>query len=67
MEHALGDGEDFELLFTMPPAEAEALLDDGARFFPVTDIGEVVAAGRRVLLQGDREAPMKGVGFDHVF
>jgi thiamine-monophosphate kinase len=46
LEHALGDGEDFELVFATPPAEARALLQRQ----PITgvtlaDIGECVEQG----------------------
>jgi len=65
LDHALHDGEDFELLFTLPPDEAGRLLDDGDLFFPVTDIGVVVVSGRRVIRLGDEDFHMKGIGFDH--
>jgi thiamine-monophosphate kinase len=65
--HALTDGEDFELLFTLPPAEARALLDDPDLFFPVADIGAVCAAGKRVIIINGEEKALKGEGFDHLF
>jgi len=47
LEHALGDGEDFELCFTAPPAAASRLVAEQP-FAPtvrVTAIGEITAAG----------------------
>jgi len=43
LEHALYDGEDFELLLTVSPQTAEALLRE--RPFPLYEIGEITAAG----------------------
>jgi len=65
LEHALTDGEDFELLFTLPPGRARDLLADGRRFFPVAEIGSVTPPGERVLLSGGGMSELKGAGFDH--
>ncbi len=43
LDHALNDGEDFELLLAVPAAEAEVLLADQPLGIPLTDIGEFVA------------------------
>jgi len=45
LDHALGDGEDFELLLAMPAAEAHRLVAEGVALTgtPFTLIGEVVA------------------------
>jgi thiamine-monophosphate kinase len=59
IEQALGDGEDFELLATVPPARVDALLRDWSCAFPdleVTPIGRLVAAGQGDTLHG---------GWDH--
>lgn len=42
LEHALGDGEDFELLLTAPPEAAERIVRDQPLDVPVTTIGECV-------------------------
>lgn len=42
LEHALQDGEDFELLLAVPPQEAEILLDKQPLVVPLTDIGELI-------------------------
>jgi len=43
LDHALCDGEDFELILALPPAEAERLLADGPLETPMTDIGRFTA------------------------
>jgi thiamine-monophosphate kinase len=68
-EHALYDGEDFELLFTVDPARAEDFLAawTGTFSLPCTAIGRVtnetgVLRGR----EGDGPArPLGGRGFEH--
>jgi thiamine-monophosphate kinase len=44
LEHALGDGEDFELILAVPPEEAARLLRDQPLGVPVTDIGRISSA-----------------------
>jgi thiamine-monophosphate kinase len=69
LEHALHDGEDFELCFTAPASRAERLVAEGLAGTPVTRIGVVVAGHGAVLL--DREGaqcsayPLLPGGFDH--
>lgn len=43
LEHALGDGEDFELLFTVSPDDGRKLIADNPLTIPLTQIGEIVA------------------------
>lgn len=43
LDHALGDGEDFELLLAASPAEAARIVRDQPLDVPVTRIGEFVA------------------------
>jgi thiamine-monophosphate kinase len=43
LEHALGDGEDFELILAVPPHEAERMLRDQPLGVPLTAIGEFIA------------------------
>lgn len=59
LEHALGDGEDFELLFTVSPEEGRRLIDSPPFATRLTHIGEITegktceiedSAGNRALL-----------------
>ena len=66
IEHALNDGEDFELLFTLPKDDADRLIAAQPLGVPVTAIGEVVA-GKSVTFvrrDGKREELSPG-GFVH--
>lgn len=66
LDHALSDGEDFELLFTLPPVRAQALMSDPALFFPVTDVGEILAdRNTRILRKDDVDHPLQKEGYDH--
>ena len=64
--HALMDGEDFELLFTVPPAAARRMPRRLGRI-PVTDIGVVTTAGVGVewIRHNGRIAPLVPQGFRH--
>ncbi len=61
---ALGDGEDYELLFTLPPAQAERLLaDKPLGSVSVTRIGTIVTGAARTLVLADgrrQELPARG-------
>jgi len=39
LDHALGDGEDFELILAVPPEEANRIIADQPLAIPLTDIG----------------------------
>lgn len=43
LDHALGDGEDFELILAVPPDEARRIIDDQPLDAPIAAIGEFVA------------------------
>jgi len=66
LDHALNDGEDFELLFTVDEADAERLagLDVGV---PVTVIGRTVESSRGILMVDEegREQPLQRGGYEH--
>lgn len=66
LEHALGDGEDFELLLAMPPTEAERLINDQPLSCRVTDVGEFT---RELSLQSRDVAgaltPLPATGYEH--
>lgn len=70
LDHALADGEDFELLLALPPAEAHRLAADapGLLGLPVSVIGEVTAA--HAILGRDaagHTSPLAIRGFEHAF
>jgi thiamine-monophosphate kinase len=65
---ALTGGEDYELLFTAPPAKEEAVKELARELgLPITAIGEIVdaVAGVRVLADDGKEYPIKAMGHDH--
>lgn len=66
---ALTEGEDFELLFTVPPTVSAALLEwaAGALRCGVTKIGEIVPAKQGVTLQqpNGKRIPLKPSGYRH--
>ncbi len=68
LDHALGDGEDFELILAVPPAEARRMLLDQPLRVPITDIGEFVAEPGlwRTDAAGDRR-PLVPRGWEHGF
>jgi thiamine-monophosphate kinase len=66
VDHALSDGEDFELLFTLSPETARRLMRDAGRFFEVTDIGEIKASMEERILFVDGASRVLGrEGYDH--
>lgn len=65
LERALGDGEDFELLFTMPAANAERLVaspPDGVDLF---HIGEITASGAELVMADSTRRPLEVCGWEH--
>ena len=70
LDHALGDGEDFELLLALPADEAGRLVTDGPRLtgIPFTIIGEVVAGrGLSARATDGSTAPLAPRGYEHAF
>lgn len=63
LEHALGDGEDFELVFTVSPADAERLRATPP--VPVWEIGECVAEPGLWLTENGVRRPLAPVGWSH--
>lgn len=68
LHHALSDGEDFELLFAVSPADGAALLRDqplrplGCE---LSHIGECQASGVVLLQPGGQEEPLPPLGYQH--
>lgn len=65
LEHALGDGEDFELLFTMPPEESERLLTDKEFGTQVSIIGGITGGGYIIQNPDGRVRKYKPEGYAH--
>ncbi|MFW6108804.1 MAG: thiamine-phosphate kinase [bacterium] len=65
LDHALGDGEDYELLFTMDLATAERLVDAQPFDVPVRRIGTIVASGATLILGDGSERELRPSGWEH--
>jgi thiamine-monophosphate kinase len=65
LEHALGDGEDFELVFALAPDDARKLLaEQPVAGIHLSHVGECVAAGLW-LEEGGRRRPLEPSGYVH--
>jgi thiamine-monophosphate kinase len=68
MEHALTDGEDFELLLAVPPEEAERILADRPLDIPLTEIGEITSeSGLWCVDEAGTKRPLTPRGWEHEF
>jgi thiamine-monophosphate kinase len=67
LEHALTDGEDYELFFTAGEAEAEALVRRTDLPVRVTCIGQVSAGSGLWLRRGAARKPLPAKGWVHEF
>lgn len=66
--HALGDGEDFELILTVAPADGVRLQTLGSAITRLTRIGEITATPGLQLRRPDgRLTPLEGTGWKHGF
>lgn len=65
LQHALRDGEDFELLFTVSPADGSKLLALPDLGTPIARIGEIVAGSSAVLIMNGEEQPLSPAGYSH--
>ncbi len=68
LQHALRDGEDFELILAVPPDEADRMLAEQPLGIPLTDIGEFLPKPGLWQLddQGRRKQLVPG-GWEHKF
>ena len=67
LKHALGDGEDFELLIVLAPEEGKRLLEDQPLDEPLSHIGYITEGGGNLLIEspdGSRDA-LEPLGYDH--
>ena len=65
LEHALGDGEDFELILTASPEQATRIVEEFGKSMPIRAIGEVVA-GCSLWKRGTGGLePAPVIGFEH--
>jgi thiamine-monophosphate kinase len=63
---ALGDGEDYELLFTVPAGQARRLQADDKVPLPVTRIGTLIKAPQLWLIDDDgARSPLAPAGWEH--
>jgi thiamine-monophosphate kinase len=67
LDHALADGEDFELILAAPPEEAEKMLAERAVDVPLTVIGEVIAERGLWRREGGGRRPLEPRGYQHRF
>jgi thiamine-monophosphate kinase len=68
LDHALSDGEDFELLFTVSADDGQQLLKQSPIAVPLSKIGEIVEAGRYELIAENNETqPLLRTGWVHEF
>jgi thiamine-monophosphate kinase len=66
LQHALGDGQDFELLFSVNPTTAEAILRDRPVDCQLTNVGELIAeAGLWQQRSDGRRMPLEATGWRH--
>lgn len=68
LEHALGDGEDYELLASVPATRLPALLRGAARHCPGLSVLGRVRKGRGLwwlAAEGEEPKPLEAGGFDH--
>ncbi len=65
LEHAIGDGEDFELLFTARPAAVEKLEETWPFETALTRIGEITENGVFLVHADGGREPLGGGGYEH--
>ncbi|MHC4399603.1 MAG: thiamine-phosphate kinase [Planctomycetota bacterium] len=68
LDHALCDGEDFELILAAPPQEAERMLAEQPLDVPLTCVGQFVReVGLWQIDAAGRRAPLAPRGYQHRF
>ena len=64
LHHAISDGEDFELLFTMAPADAARLIEHPIFDTPLSIVGTIIESGF-FLREAGRTRPLRPQGYEH--
>jgi thiamine-monophosphate kinase len=68
LDHALGDGEDFELLLAVGPDEAQRILADQPLDVPISDIGQFIPDPGLWQRDADNlKKPLVPQGWEHSF
>lgn len=68
LEHALADGEDFELLLAVPPEEAQRMIAEQPLGVPLSAIGQFVETpGLWQIDTAGVRRPLASLGFEHEF
>ncbi len=65
LDHALGDGEDFELILAVPPHEAKRILAERPVDVQLTDIGQFVAEPGLWIEENQCRRPFTPRGWEH--
>ncbi len=66
LEHALSDGEDFELLFTVSPEDGQRLLAQSPLNVRLSRVGEIIAEQQCLLRTADSTLqPLPRMGWNH--
>ncbi len=65
LDHALGDGEDYELLFTLDAVSASRLLAEQPLDVPLTQIGVITPSGATIVRPDGTEHPLTPIGWEH--
>jgi len=63
--HALNDGEDYELLFSVPAADAERLEESGVHGVPIHIIGTVTPERSEIVEEDGSRCPLEAEGWEH--
>ena len=64
-QHVLCGGDDYELLFTLPPGDSEQVASDLAQSFVLHRIGVIEAGAGVRCMRGETQVTVTGSGYDH--
>ena len=65
LQHALGDGEDFELILAVPPEDAQQMLAEQPLAVPLTHVGEFIVEPGLWQQEGDQRTRLPPLGYEH--